>query len=217
MIMQKQRFHSQAGFTLLEVLIAVMLMAIIMTTLFAVFTHVLDAAQHARTRMKSDRIGRTILTIIAEDIRYIQPQLVSDRLRFSISLSSDLNFLPEEKSVLSFPTTSTLKFTEHTPSCSLQYVTYSLVKNTSGAYSLFRTEQPFPSIHGTFTPLRYELTDTIRTCTFSYYDREDSEFRKEWNTKRQQLPEAIHIEFSLGPSEIPFEYSMTMPMPKSTL
>ncbi|SIO13009.1 PulJ/GspJ family protein [Halodesulfovibrio marinisediminis] len=214
--MQQKKNHPQAGFTLLEVLIAIMLMATIMTTLFGVFTHVLNAAQHARKHMESDRVGRAILGIIAEDIRYMHPDTTSEHLKFSTMIPPNDNSLPEERTILGLATTSSLKFSEHPTSYSLQYVTYSIIKNGTGDFSLFRNEQPFPTIEGKLPLLRYKLVNSMRSCTFSYYDKARDEFRQDWDNDRMELPEAIRIEFFLGEAEPPYKYSLVIPLPKRT-
>ncbi|MCT4535748.1 prepilin-type N-terminal cleavage/methylation domain-containing protein [Halodesulfovibrio sp.] len=215
--MQHIKHNAQAGFTLLEILIAMMLMATIITALFGLFTNVIDASQHARNRMDIDKIGRAVLSVVEEDFRYMSADAANSALKFDTTIDADETYAPEEEAVMGFPTTSSLKLKKVENEFSLQYVTYTLLKDDDDRYTLYRIEKPYPTISDDFTELKYEIVSDMLNCKFFYYDKEYNEFKEEWGVERTSPPAAIKFEFSLGEKDNPHEYSLVIPLPEDTI
>lgn len=202
---------SQKGFTLLELLIAMMLMAVIITALFALFSNVIDASQHARKRMQTDKSGRAVLNILEDDLRYMLPDIKTTGLKFVANTQSSMF---DEQKLLSFSTTSSLKFQKHENDLSLQYVTYSLQEQDDDTFKLIRTERPFPTVIGDFSELRYELVENVLECQFEYYNSEYNEFQSEWGVEKTNTPKAVRVRMTLGTPESSYEYVLTIPLPQ---
>lgn len=201
----------QAGFTLFELLIAMTLMATIITTLFALFSNVIDASQHARKRMAYDQAGRTILSIVEDDLRYMLPDMKTSELKFDATLDSDTF---DEQDLLGFASTSSLAFRTHEHVRSLQYVTYSLKEQDNDLFTLIRTERPNPTVKGDFKELKYPLLEDISECIFEYYNGEYNEFQKDWGVEKTLLPTAIRMTFTLGTKDEPYQYQLVIPLPQ---
>ncbi|MEZ6854280.1 type II secretion system protein GspJ [Halodesulfovibrio aestuarii] len=208
---QVHRSDRQAGFTLLELLIAMALMATIITTLFALFSNVLDASQHARKRMVYDQAGRTVLSIVEDDLRYMLPDMKTDGLQFDATLESE-GFA--ERNLLGFATTSSLAFHANDHVRTLQYVTYILKEQDNDLYTLIRTEHSNPTVTGDFTDLKYPLLEDIIKCSFEYYDSEYNEFIKDWGVEKNTLPTAIRVNLVLGNKDEKYQYKLTVPLPQ---
>ncbi|OBQ46602.1 PulJ/GspJ family protein [Halodesulfovibrio spirochaetisodalis] len=209
--------NSQSGFTLLEILIAMMLMATIITALFGLFTNVIDASEHARRRMDVDKIGRAVLNIVEEDLRYMRPDTSTDNLKFDTTIDADDTYAPDEEAIFGFATTSSLRLKEVDNEYTLQYVTYTLLKDDNDHYTLFRIEKPNPTISDDFAELKYEIVSNMLNCKFSYYDGEFNEFKDEWGVEKTTLPTAIKFEFTLGSKGTPHDYSLVIPLPKDEI
>lgn len=183
-------------------------MTIILTALFALFSNVIDASQQARGKMKRDQVGRAILNIIEEDLRYAIPDTKTDGLKFVANNSSSIF---EEQELLSFATTTSLRFQEHEGDITFQYVTY-LLREQDNGYTLIRKERPYPTVVGDFATLSYELAENVVDCTFEYYNDEYNEFQAEWNIEKSSPPSAIRVTLALGTAESPYNYVLTIPL-----
>ena len=203
--------NGQAGFTLFELLIAMTLMATIITTLFALFGNVIDASQHARKRMAYDQAGRTILSIVEDDFRYMLPDMKTSGLKFDATMDSDTF---DEQDLLGFASTSSLAFHTHEHTRSLQYVTYSLKEQDNDLFTLLRTERPTPTVAGDFKELKYPLIEDVSECVFEYYNGEYNEFQKDWGVEKTQLPTAIRMTLTLGTKDEPYQYQLVIPLPQ---
>lgn len=203
--------NRQAGFTLFELLIAMTLMATIITTLFALFSNVIDASQHARKRMAYDQAGRTILSIVEDDFRYMLPDIKTNELKFNTNLDSRAF---DEQDLLAFASTSSLAFRTHEHVRSLQYVTYSLREQDNGLFTLLRTERPNPTVKGDFKELKYPLLEDVSECIFEYYNDEYNEFQKDWSVEKTLLPTAIRLTLTLGTKDEPYQYQLVIPLPQ---
>ena len=201
----------QAGFTLFELLIAMTLMATIITTLFALFSNVIDASQHARKRMAYDQAGRTILSIVEDDLRYMLPDMKTSELKFDATMDSDTF---DEQDLLGFASTSSLAFRTHDHVRTLQYITYSLKEQDNDLFTLIRTERPNPTVKGDFKELKYPLLENISECVFEYYNGEYNEFQKDWGVEKTLLPTAIRMTFTLGTKDQPYQYQLVIPLPQ---
>lgn len=200
--------QSCSGFTLIELLIALSLLAIITTTLFILFTSMLNTTSHARKHMTTNQTARAIFAILQDDMRYMLPTTATAFYKFSTTPKQ--NF-PAEKSLVSFATTNSLTYSTHTPKRSQQYVHYT-VKKQQDKYNLIRYERPSPTVQGDFPPVRYVLADNLTTCSFEYYDNNYNIFQHDWNQKK--LPAAIRISLSLGTEAEPSQYQLIIPLPQ---
>lgn len=201
----------QAGFTLLELLIAMTLMATIITTLFALFSNVIDASLHARKNMAYDQAGRTVLSILEDDFRYMLPDMKTNELKFDATLESETF---DEQDLLGFATTSSLAFRTYDHARTLQYVTYSLKKQDDDLLTLIRTERSNPTVKGDFNKLKYPLIENLTDCLFEYYNSEYNEFQKDWGVEKTTLPTAIRVTLILGTKDEPHQYQLVIPLPQ---
>lgn len=201
----------QAGFTLFELLIAMTLMATIITTLFALFSNVIDASLHARKHMAYDQAGRTVLSILEDDFRYMLPDMKTSELQFDATLESETF---DEQDLLGFATTSSLAFRTYDHTRTLQYVTYSLKEQDNKLFTLIRTERPNPTVKGDFKKLKYPLIENLTECLFEYYNSEYNEFQKDWGVEKTTLPAAIRVTLILGTNDEPYQYQLVIPLPQ---
>lgn len=201
----------QAGFTLFELLIAMTLMATIITTLFALFSNVIDASIHARKSMAYSQAGRTVLSILEDDFRYMLPDIKTNEIKFDATLESKTF---DEQNLLGLATTSSLAFHSHDHTRTLQYVTYSLKKQDNDLVTLIRTERSNPTVKGDFKSLKYPLIEDVSQFLFEYYNEEYNEFQEDWGVEKSTLPTAIRVTLILGTQDTPRKFQLVIPLPQ---
>ena len=66
------------AFTLVEILVAVAIIALIMATVFGTFTGVLVSARDAEDKAELHQIGRTVMDLLCADLRGFKPLNLSE-------------------------------------------------------------------------------------------------------------------------------------------
>jgi prepilin-type N-terminal cleavage/methylation domain-containing protein len=153
--------RAAGGFTLIEVLVAVVITAVVMSTLFGVYGQTLETSRSVSAASGEDQTARLLLGQIADDLdslRYVAPKDVrpeagpgrSGRAGRTARQDVPTEFIglePDAKGdssvLLAFTTASSLTFTGDYPSRRLARVGYVLEKGAApGLYRVFRTEMP---------------------------------------------------------------------------
>ena len=205
--MQKNTTNVDAGFTLLEVLIAMTLVATIVTALFGLFSNVIDATVHARTQMASDQAGRIILNVIEDDLRYMIVNSKYDNMKFNSSTDT----ASDEELLLGFASTSTLSFKEKSDHIGLQQIEY-VLQSADEHNQLVRKERPYPSISNSFEWKEYVLADNVVSCSVEYYDPDYNAFQENWDSLKTTLPRALRFTMNLDYKGTIKTYSLVVPM-----
>jgi prepilin-type N-terminal cleavage/methylation domain-containing protein len=132
----------KAGFTLVEILLAITILGIIMATVLGIFTGIISSARAAEKRAELYQTGRAVMDLLATDIRGLYAQSTGDKQVFFVGRreSAAGTGLPR----LIFLTTNTLNIgTKQAPF--LSEVDYFLEENPEkGMYSLWRRAQTPP-------------------------------------------------------------------------
>jgi prepilin-type N-terminal cleavage/methylation domain-containing protein len=190
-----QPARSEKGFTLLEMLIAVTLVAVMAVSLWAVFrisirswlrgTEFIDANQHHRSIMDLMRkqMASTYGLIASPD-----PQLgVASRVLFQGTENS-----------LRFISLNSMRFQE---SPGLTYVIYGIEQDSEGGFSLVEREAPYlgqlteQEITASQADPIPVFTD-LSSCVFEYFDSQNNtaSWVRDWDGEsRRRLPQAISI------------------------
>ena len=188
---------TEAGFTLLEMLIAVTLVAFLAVSLWAVFRISIRSWSRGTEFIDANQRHRSILDMMRKQIastfsvyKQSDPQL---------GMPSTLYFSGTETS-LRFVSLNSLRFQE---SPGLTLVTYEVARDDKGGFSLVEKEsrylgqipdQEAAAGESKATP----IFDNLSSCVFKYFDAggEDtsSEWVGEWDGEQAgQLPKAVSI------------------------
>jgi general secretion pathway protein J len=180
------------GFTLLEVLIAIFILAIIMTIVFGSFTGIVVSSSEAERKIDLYQTARSLMDIFSADIRGIFPQPAEDEGYFfkaSLDETVGMDTVPR----LDFITTHSLLIgLEKNPF--LSEVTYTLRKDPrSELYTLIRRSESPPSYPFEEGGKEIPLCRTIESFNIQLIT--DEEPSKEMTG---QIPRAMIIEFTLN-------------------
>ena len=176
----------------MEILIAIFILAIIMTVIFGSFTGIVASSSEAERRVDLYQTARSLMDIFSADIRGIFPQPAEDGGYFfkaSLDETVGMDTLPR----LQFITTHSLLIgLEKNPF--LSEVTYSLRKNPkSELYTLIRRSESPPSYPFDEGGKEVPLCRIIESFNVQLISEEEP--AKELTG---QLPRAMIIEFTLN-------------------
>ena len=134
----------EKGFTLLEILIAIFILAIIMTIVLGPFTGIMASSREAERKIDLYQTARSLMDLISADIRGIFPQPVGDEGYFFRATEEALEGMTTMPR-LDFVTTHSLLIGPQRNRF-LSEVTYSLRKNPQNElYTLIRRSESPPS------------------------------------------------------------------------
>lgn len=193
------------GFTLLEMLIAMTLTAVIGTVLFSTYNMVMDSGIRIRKTV-SQREGRRIFwTILDSDLSglCLMENVLPPLSRVPISNSEAyLRWSGDEKVtvkdsedeiILSFATTTSLTESLQTSGSGPVCVEYRLCSGNN-AKVLVRRERAFCGVDGDFPWEEYVLLRNIRKIDVALYNRAQNQFETEWEpVQAGDVPESIRF------------------------
>jgi prepilin-type N-terminal cleavage/methylation domain-containing protein len=137
--MGNQKFY---GFTLIEILIAILILGIVMATVIGTFTGIIFNSRHAEKRAELNQTGRALLDLISADIRGIYGKKIEAEGPFFLGTVETVEDLSVSK--VDFITTNTLSIGLKRQ-LFLSEVGYHVKKNQEGdLYSLWRRAQSLP-------------------------------------------------------------------------
>ena len=182
----------RAGFTLVEVLLAVTVLAIIISAVYGSFATAGRSVEQAGAVREGTDLARTLLARLTTDITnaYVNTAMPET---FFYGRKAQVD---EKRFDSLFLTTLTNWRRPGTRESDLWEVGYTFQEepDRNGGRTLFRKEKREPSrdvppLEGT---VDYSLTDTVADLRFRYFD--GSVWTEEWDSKKQgRLPRAVEI------------------------
>ena len=193
--------HSKTGehgFTMLELVVAVTLVALMAVALFSVFRISLMSWSRGTAMIDANQRNRSILDLVKKQMTSIYAVMSP------IDLQTGGAVYP-----IFFGASDSLQFISLTPlrfqdNPGLTVASYEVVRDHQGVYSLVESEEPFlglapPGITDrTERPVVIPIFENLTTFTFEYLDpgtaERPSQWVKEWNTREMlRLPQAISM------------------------
>ncbi|BDQ38445.1 hypothetical protein SYK_28050 [Pseudodesulfovibrio nedwellii] len=178
----------RAGFTLIEVLVAVALSSVIMMALFGMFNSVVDVASSVKFQESSSYGERTFEGILFDDLRSVYAAS-GDSFRFKGKSGS---FLGIDGLLMEFCSTASLNNFGTSPSFSLQRVEY-VMKGGSDTKNIYRRERNNCGLSGDWEWVEVPILKEISDIEIEYYDPEDNSFVTEWDGGNAQYPQAVNV------------------------
>lgn len=214
---------SSLGFTLIEILIAIFIFSIIITTIFSSFNAILSGAGSISEELTTCDMAKTCLNRIITDLKSIHAYFPGDA-----SLNSD--GLPEAYRIVGENTDvgsrefSQLRFTslahinlEHDMRHGIAEIIYYVQKIDEDNYVIRRADSLYP--YKIFKEKDSDplLCKRVKSLKFKYYDYDGNEYDF-WDSQSDEFsystPRAISIELEAGdePNSILLEAMVTIPV-----
>ncbi len=200
------RHISRAGFTLLEIVIAIAILAVIFTGLYSAYSSTLDTTEAVESERDVEQAARLGLMQIADDLASLYYREVEggdaepSPYRFE---GADSEALDEGGTVLEFTTTASLDFNMVFPSLRINRVSYALEKqaDTERYYRLVRRELPFADLGGAGQESVIEVMEGVETLSVSYFDQE-GQVQSQWDSEAPEsetvLPRLVQVRLQLA-------------------
>jgi general secretion pathway protein J len=174
------------GFTLIEVLLALAMSALLLTTVYWTYFSInrsIDAASEGREAMET---GRSLLEIFKQDIRGISPR--------RITLTGSNGEIDGQKAAtIDFATTAYLG----PETRQVTRVGYSLVQDSEGKKILVRKQTRNLRDEVTEFEMRSELSRIVSALALDFYDGTD--WVDKWDSREKgALPKQVRITFDVS-------------------
>ncbi|GEM_PF-1300448 len=193
--MIRATYSRRAGFTLLEVMIAVALTATVSLVLFVLFDSSVDVAVLARHGDDRSQAISVFDGIVMDDLRSIT---------VSNATSEDFHFSAKEPhadsgAFLEFPSSVSLDTSLPYPNCAVYRVEYKLRTRPDGeGLALVRSERPWCGVKGKWDFVDYVLLDDVESIEAEYYNSKTDQFASVWRSGRKtRLPQAVRFRLTL--------------------
>ncbi|MHB0998424.1 MAG: PulJ/GspJ family protein [Armatimonadota bacterium] len=196
-------WHKNSGFTLVEMMVALLAFAILLTASYAAFRAGTQSSIIIEDRIEVNDTARILLMRIDSELKCICRSGKDSSEVVMEGVNGESDGYPEGFDSLMFTTSS------HTPCSSTDIlsdvcsVMYSSECDSSGkSLGLYIREDFYPGLHTTengddVTASR--LTGTVTGMECSYLDEDSDKWVDEWVDKTD-LPEAVRIDLTLQPS-----------------
>ncbi|MGD9082124.1 MAG: prepilin-type N-terminal cleavage/methylation domain-containing protein [Desulfobacterales bacterium] len=216
--------QSDSGFTLLEILIAIFIFAIIVTTIFGSYNSVFTGAEVINQGVISYETARTCMNRMILDLESIHVSLTPQYA------PPDFNGPPDPYRIvgdihnvqtvsfpkLRFTSTAHVSFRGKTES-NIAEIVYYVQATDNGHYLLRRADNLYPYEEFEENSNDPVLCENLKSLTFTYYDREGAEYDL-WDSDAEDFgyatPAAIGISLELtsGTDSLWFKTMVTLPV-----
>ncbi|RJP86068.1 MAG: prepilin-type N-terminal cleavage/methylation domain-containing protein [Desulfobacteraceae bacterium] len=223
--------HSRQGFTLLEILIAIFIFSIVITTIFGTFNAVISRTESIKNGTGDYEMARTCLNRMVSDLSaiyidqkplYEPPDFDDDPDPYGFVGKSEF-YGGKSFSQLRFASTEHLSMTGKIENGIAEIVYYVKEINdpdTGTQYVLKRSDTLYPEKDaGEFEPKDSDpvLCENIEELTFVYFDAEGKEY-EEWDSDSDNVkyatPSAVEIRLKIanGAQGYPFTTTTRLPV-----
>jgi prepilin-type N-terminal cleavage/methylation domain-containing protein len=196
-MMQKKIKIIKAGFTLLEVLLAVTILGIVLSMVYMILISTLQARDIIQSKSEVDRVANRIISIISSDLQSTYLYQLEDKSSFigkKTGSGAEIHFVTNKDSLI---------YGSNTRS-DLSEISYFLSRNPEerGSFYLVRREDFFVDNALIKGGQGIRLFDRIRNFTIRFHSS-GSPPRMDWDNKKQKkLPSAVEIYFTIPEAPI---------------
>lgn len=203
------------GFTLLELLVALGIVAVLVTVLYETFSAVLQSTKQVEEVAEMDQMARISLGVLTNELRSAYWRSEGDQPTSFIFIGMDGESGGRPSDTLRFTTLSQSRTGAGIGDPSLSEVEYELitVPGTETAVLMHREETNLLSLSEK-TLEQFELAEQVSGLNFRYFDGEN--WADEWSASDQKrLPKAVEIQIlfkDLTGRERPFTTQTDIPI-----
>ena len=211
--------NRNGGFTLLEIVIAIAILAIVFSSLYAAYSNTLETTEQVEIERDIEQAARLGLMRMADDLASVYVQEVENESEDSpyrfVGGSSDS--LGQGETVVEFATSGQLDFDMIFPSLRINRVSYVLERQTENEryYRLVRREIPFVGLGGEGYEAEIEVADGVEQLTLTYVG-EEGEVASQWDSQAPEteglVPRLIHIRLQMAEDKSRF-FTTTVALP----
>ncbi len=185
----------QRGFTLLELLVAIGIVAVLLSILYSTFNAVVRSTEQVEDVAEVSLMARISLSLMTRDLRsaYWRPPQPGIPSGFSLFVGTDEERDGRPSDSLSFTALSHARVIDGNQDPALSHLDYALaaVPDQSTWVLLHREETNLLSLSGV-TLEEFELAEKIHGLNLRYFDGEI--WSNEWDAvERNALPKAVEI------------------------
>jgi type II secretion system protein J len=189
------------GFTLLEILIAIAILALVVSSLYGAYSGTLDTTEMVESIRDVDQVARVALTQMVDDFKSIYYQKAQGEDEESpYSFGGVTEVEGEGGVIVAFATTARLDFDMTFPSQRINRVSYVIEKQLDNEklYRLVRREVPFADLSGERQEVVVEIADGIESLSLAYFDEDGQQF-SQWDSKAEGLlPRLVQIRLQMA-------------------
>jgi len=226
----RENRENQAAFTLLEILIAMFIFAIVLSTIYASYTGSFRIVNETESQTDIYEMARIALERMHEDLESVY---ISEKAKGSESeeeASSSSGFFGEDKEItgrsadsLEFSSTAHVDFSEEDETCGTAEIAYYVQEGNDGeGLVLYRSDTPAFEEKPEKATGGLVLCDSLVSVNFTYYDDdEDDDGYDDWgdstsDQSKNPIPTRVSIllEFqNRSDPEKPFKFLTTVALP----
>ena len=224
----RRRFSISLGFTLLEVLAAMVIMGFVVTLVFGSFNIVFSGANDVNLGSDLLEMGNSALHRIKSDLEAIHVSLAPRYKPPGIDDDPEIYRIIGKEDYIGGNTFSGVRFTSlaHLPLDGdsrggiAEIVYYGQETDTEAGTVLKRSDKLFPYPEFKEDPLDPTVCEKLRSFKLVYFDKEGNE-HESWDSESDDFenstPSAIGIQLTLGDDEIHFDFKTEINLPVKRL
>ncbi|NDV24934.1 type II secretion system protein J [Desulfovibrio sp. JC022] len=202
--------NGQEGFTLLELLLAMVLSVIVITAMSAVFRSVIDSSIAVDSEVLVNQEGRVLLSILQKDLSslVVSNSTKTDSDDSTMNFSMSTGEISAGDTFLTFTTTNDL-YAQNATASPLNHVEYKLEEEDEGLFSLVRSNREFAHLEGDWEPRELKISEKLKSVEI-----EVEEAGSGMTVGNEEILQAksIEIVFSLLDVENVREYRLFVPV-----
>lgn len=197
-----RRCRSQQAFTLIEVLVALAILAILTTLIYGTFTQSHNVSTRLETTSERYQAVRQLFQIMLDDLTaaYYLEQTVTNQTPITVFIGTSPgatdSFLTTQP-LLRFTTLGHRRWQPNSPETDLSLVEYQIKKDTdSDLLSLLHREETNLLSSTEASTEEYELADGLKGLSVRFFD--GTAWADSWDAAAKQgLPQAVEVKFVL--------------------
>jgi type II secretion system protein J len=186
---------------LLEILIAIAILALVVSSLYGAYSGTLDTTEMVESARDIDQVARVALVQMVDDFKslyYHKAQGEDEESPYSFGGVTEVE--GEGGAIVAFATTSRLDFAMTFPSQRINRVSYVVERQPDNEklYRLVRRELPFADLPGERQEVEIEIADGIESLSLTYFDEDGQQF-SQWDSKAEGLlPRLVQIKLQMA-------------------
>ncbi len=192
------RYHRSCGFTLIEVLLAIFIGAIVLTVLYASFFQIVNAKDSAEDNLELYHEARVIISKMTEDLSMAYPRGMVYPVQGASASSFFVGRAEQQvgRSSVDFTSLSHTAGINSGDSDQAEITYYLKPVPQSALFFLMRRENP--RIGSDSSAIEYPLSERVVGFTLTYMRTDGDEFINEWDSAQtSSLPRAVDITLTL--------------------
>jgi general secretion pathway protein J len=192
------RYHRSCGFTLIEVLLAIFIGAIVLTVLYASFFQIVNAKDSAEDSLELYHEARVIISKMTEDLSMAYPRGMVYPVQGASASSFFVGRAEQQvgRSSVDFTSLSHAAGINSGDSDQAEITYYLKPVPQSALFFLMRRENP--RIGSDSSAIEYPLSERVVGFTLTYMRTDGDEFINEWDSAQtSSLPRAVDITLTL--------------------